>query len=187
VTFLEDSTRRRRDCSRVLTLCIQATSLEGAQGVLWWVAMSLPPKCFFFPTHTSRGSRHHATFGGKSGTPAILVAVARPKARYEQVPTRLTRKTTIANATALLTSRPVMEDAFVRTKSTKRSKTGAIATESANLRLRGGDSRPSRQQKHVPMSKSSCKHVTSSQEHVASHLGIAARLRLWQDNVRLLA
>ena len=33
----------RRDCSRVLTVCIQATSLEarveGAQGVLWWVTV----------------------------------------------------------------------------------------------------------------------------------------------------
>ena len=44
--------RRRGDCSHVLTACIQATSLKGAQGVLWWVAMSLRARCFFFPTHT---------------------------------------------------------------------------------------------------------------------------------------
>jgi hypothetical protein len=29
--------RRRRVCSRVLTACIQTSSLKGAQGVLWWV------------------------------------------------------------------------------------------------------------------------------------------------------
>ena len=44
--------RRRGDCSRVLTLCIQATSLKGAQEVLWRVAMSLRARCFFFPTHS---------------------------------------------------------------------------------------------------------------------------------------
>jgi len=36
--------------SHVLTACIQATSLQGAQGVLWWVVMSLRARCFFFPT-----------------------------------------------------------------------------------------------------------------------------------------
>ena len=30
----------------------------GAQGVLWWVAMSLPPRCFFFPTHDEK-TRHN--------------------------------------------------------------------------------------------------------------------------------
>jgi len=44
--------RGRRDCSRVLTACIQATSLKGTQGVLWWVAKSLRARCFFFPTHS---------------------------------------------------------------------------------------------------------------------------------------
>jgi hypothetical protein len=34
-----------------LIACIQATSLKGAQGVLWWVAMSLRARSFFFPTH----------------------------------------------------------------------------------------------------------------------------------------
>src|SRR6056300_207550 len=38
--------------SRFDSLCIQATSLQGAQGVLWWVAMSLPPSSFFFPAHS---------------------------------------------------------------------------------------------------------------------------------------
>jgi hypothetical protein len=45
------NSRRRRDCSHVLTACIQATSLKGAQGMLLWVAMSLRARCFFFPTH----------------------------------------------------------------------------------------------------------------------------------------
>jgi hypothetical protein len=40
------------DCSHVLTACIQTTSLKGAQGVLWRVAMSLRAGCFFFHTHT---------------------------------------------------------------------------------------------------------------------------------------
>jgi len=39
-------------CSHVLTACIQNTSLKGAQGVLWRVAMSLRARCFFIPTHT---------------------------------------------------------------------------------------------------------------------------------------
>jgi hypothetical protein len=43
--------RRRRDCSHALTACIQATSLKGAQGVLWRVAMSLRARCFFSPAH----------------------------------------------------------------------------------------------------------------------------------------
>jgi hypothetical protein len=34
--------RRRRDRSRVLSVCIYATSLKGSQEVLWLVAMSLP-------------------------------------------------------------------------------------------------------------------------------------------------
>ena len=34
-------------------LCIEATSLEGTQGELWWVAMSPRARCFFIPTgHT---------------------------------------------------------------------------------------------------------------------------------------
>ena len=43
--------RRRGDCPHVLIACIQATTLKGAQGVLWWVAMSLRARCAFFPTH----------------------------------------------------------------------------------------------------------------------------------------
>ena len=39
------------DCSLVSTVCIQATSLKGAQGVLRWVAMSLHARCVFFPIH----------------------------------------------------------------------------------------------------------------------------------------
>ena len=56
--------RRRWDCSRVLTACIQATSLKGAQGMLWWVAMSLRARCFFFPTHVivSERSRYKNWF-----------------------------------------------------------------------------------------------------------------------------
>jgi hypothetical protein len=46
--------RRRGDCSHVLTVCIQATSLKSVQGVLWRVAMSLRARCFFFPTHETR-------------------------------------------------------------------------------------------------------------------------------------
>ena len=47
--------RRRGDCSHVLIACIQATSLKGAQGVLWWVAMSLRARCFFSTHVTPRG------------------------------------------------------------------------------------------------------------------------------------
>jgi len=45
-------------CSHVLTACMQATSLKGAQGVLWQVAMSPRARCFFFPTpvHTASAS-----------------------------------------------------------------------------------------------------------------------------------
>ena len=38
--------------SHFLIACIQATSLQGAQGVLWWVAMSLRARCFFLPLHS---------------------------------------------------------------------------------------------------------------------------------------
>ena len=34
-----------------LCVFISATSLKGAQGLLWRVAMSLPPRCFFIHTH----------------------------------------------------------------------------------------------------------------------------------------
>ena len=57
VASLEE-TWRRGDCSRVLTACIQATSLKGAHEVLGWVAMSLRARCFFFPTHHSKGASH---------------------------------------------------------------------------------------------------------------------------------
>jgi hypothetical protein len=50
--------RRRRDCSRVLTACIQTTSLKGAQGVLWRVSMNPSARCFFFRTH------FHSWFAG---------------------------------------------------------------------------------------------------------------------------
>jgi hypothetical protein len=50
--------RRRRDCSRVLTACVQAPSLKGAQRVPWWVAVSLRARCFFFPTHRKEHFLH---------------------------------------------------------------------------------------------------------------------------------
>jgi len=55
--------RRRRDCSRVLTVCIEATPLKGAQGLLWRVGMSLRARCFFFPTHVLGSCRANAIFG----------------------------------------------------------------------------------------------------------------------------
>jgi hypothetical protein len=53
--------RRRGDCSRVLTACIQTTSLKGAQGVIWRIAMSLRARCFCFPAHTLGAGRLRGT------------------------------------------------------------------------------------------------------------------------------
>jgi hypothetical protein len=50
--------RRRRDRSRVLSVCIYATLLEGSQEVLWRVAMSLPTaQVLLYPyTHAHPGN-----------------------------------------------------------------------------------------------------------------------------------
>ena len=42
---------RRLIATDVLTACIQTTSLKGAQGVLWSVALSLRARRFFVPPH----------------------------------------------------------------------------------------------------------------------------------------
>ena len=48
-----------------MTACIQTTSLKGAQGVPWRVAMSPRARCFFFSTHITRAF----PFSPSSGRP----------------------------------------------------------------------------------------------------------------------